>query len=360
MPRYATVARICRSTRSPTATAMPTIPWLAPIGTCSGWWPTGTESRRSPTSSATRRTGCAKLFAAITLRDRPGSRIIARRILGVRLCWTRREELRTALGGSAPAGCGRGGRWRPGWRSASAGRWASRAAGRRCGPSASPRNSPVPAPPGPIPPRRRPSKRGLQAHVDAVSTQHPTATITLWAEDEHRLGLLPVMRRIWAPKGQRPTVGAPPLPVALCLRCRAPSHRSELVVPVAHGQHRGYDPGAGSLCRRRRDRRPPSGGAGAGWGGRAHRPGLVVPEGIDLVYLPPPHPTCNRSSASGACSTSRSPTTPLPISTLWKPCWYPAAKGCGPIAIASRRPPTSIGGHGNGVAGSISDHLKFV
>lgn len=33
---------------------------------------------------------------------------------------------------------------------------------------------------------------------------HPTATITLWAEDEHRLGLLPVIRRVWAPKGRRP------------------------------------------------------------------------------------------------------------------------------------------------------------
>ena len=26
----------------------------------------------------------------------------------------------------------------------------------------------------------------------------------MWAEDEHRLGLLPVVRRVWAPKGQRP------------------------------------------------------------------------------------------------------------------------------------------------------------
>ena len=33
---------------------------------------------------------------------------------------------------------------------------------------------------------------------------HPTATVALWAEDEHRLGLLPVLRRVWAPRGQRP------------------------------------------------------------------------------------------------------------------------------------------------------------
>jgi len=38
-----------------------------------------------------------------------------------------------------------------------------------------------------------------------VRVAHPEATITVWAEDEHRLGLLPVVRRVWAPKGQRPT-----------------------------------------------------------------------------------------------------------------------------------------------------------
>jgi transposase len=37
-----------------------------------------------------------------------------------------------------------------------------------------------------------------------VRTAHPAAEIALWAEDEHRLGLLPVVRRVWAPKGQRP------------------------------------------------------------------------------------------------------------------------------------------------------------
>lgn len=28
--------------------------------------------------------------------------------------------------------------------------------------------------------------------------------MTVWAEDEHRLGLIPILRRIWAPVGQRP------------------------------------------------------------------------------------------------------------------------------------------------------------
>lgn len=29
--------------------------------------------------------------------------------------------------------------------------------------------------------------------------------MTVWAEDEHRLGLIPIQRRVWAPRGTRPT-----------------------------------------------------------------------------------------------------------------------------------------------------------
>ncbi len=33
---------------------------------------------------------------------------------------------------------------------------------------------------------------------------HPTATVTVWATDEHRLELLPVTWRVWALRGHRP------------------------------------------------------------------------------------------------------------------------------------------------------------
>ena len=40
----------------------------------------------------------------------------------------------------------------------------------------------------------------------AIGEAHPEAEVELWAEDEARLGLKPVMRRrVWAPVGQRPT-----------------------------------------------------------------------------------------------------------------------------------------------------------
>jgi hypothetical protein len=46
--------------------------------------------------------------------------------------------------------------------------------------------------------------KGGAAAVAAVRTAHPDATVTGWAEDAHRIGVLPVLRRVWAPRGQRP------------------------------------------------------------------------------------------------------------------------------------------------------------
>ncbi len=120
---------------------------------------------------------------------------------------------------------------------------------------------------------------------------HPEATITLWAEDEHRLGLLPVVRRVWAPKGQRPlaaarrkytwlyvygfvrpstghnwwcllpTVTVPAMQLALAAFARDEgidaTHRTVLLVDQA------------------------------GW---HTSPGLVLPEGIDVVLLPAASP----------------------------------------------------------------------
>lgn len=120
---------------------------------------------------------------------------------------------------------------------------------------------------------------------------HPTAQITLWAEDEHRLGLLPVVRRVWAPQGRRPlahvrrkyewlyvygfvrpstghswwcllpTVTVPAMTLALATFARDEgidaTHRVVLVVDQA------------------------------GWHTSA---GVALPEGIDLVFLPSASP----------------------------------------------------------------------
>jgi transposase len=44
----------------------------------------------------------------------------------------------------------------------------------------------------------------LRPLVSEVATAFPNAHVELWAVDEHRIGLKPILRRVWAPKGQRP------------------------------------------------------------------------------------------------------------------------------------------------------------
>ena len=48
-------------------------------------------------------------------------------------------------------------------------------------------------------------KKKLEARVAALESEHPEKPVEVWAEDETRLGLLPVHRRVWAKKGVRPT-----------------------------------------------------------------------------------------------------------------------------------------------------------
>ena len=56
--------------------------------------------------------------------------------------------------------------------------------------------------------RRRPrNKRRLKKLAETVAAAHkahPKARIEVWAFDEHRIGLKPISRRVWAPTGQRP------------------------------------------------------------------------------------------------------------------------------------------------------------
>lgn len=118
--------------------------------------------------------------------------------------------------------------------------------------------------------------------------RHPGATIETFATDEHRIGLKPIIRRVWAPRGARPVAVG--------------HHRYEWLYVIAFvspatGESFWYiataidkelfedtlalfarEAGAG------RDRIIILVLDGAGW---HSEPGLAVPEGIRLVYLPP-------------------------------------------------------------------------
>ncbi len=120
---------------------------------------------------------------------------------------------------------------------------------------------------------------------------HPGRPVEVWAADEHRLGLKPVRRRVGAAIGQRP--------IALGHHRYQWLHVVAFVQPTS-GETIGYlcsgfskplfEAPLASLAR--------GAGAGrkrhivlvldnAGWHGPE---GLVVPEGISLVFLPPHSP----------------------------------------------------------------------
>ena len=40
--------------------------------------------------------------------------------------------------------------------------------------------------------------------TQALQAAHPQTSVEVWAQDEHRIGLKPILRRVWSPKGQRP------------------------------------------------------------------------------------------------------------------------------------------------------------
>jgi hypothetical protein len=47
-------------------------------------------------------------------------------------------------------------------------------------------------------------KKKLGDRVRQLRAEAPTRPVELWCEDECRIGLVPIVRRIWAPQGKRP------------------------------------------------------------------------------------------------------------------------------------------------------------
>jgi transposase len=124
-----------------------------------------------------------------------------------------------------------------------------------------------------------------------VKRDHPGAAVTVWAEDEHRLGLLPVVRRVWAPRGRRPTAQVRRryewLYVYAVVR-PATGQSWWCLLPTASAAAFGLalaefarDEGIGP------DRRAVLAVDQAGW--HLARD-LVVPDGVHLAFLPPYSP----------------------------------------------------------------------
>ncbi len=41
--------------------------------------------------------------------------------------------------------------------------------------------------------------------MQTVQQAHPQDMVELWTTDQHRIGLKPILRRVWSPRGQRPS-----------------------------------------------------------------------------------------------------------------------------------------------------------
>ena len=124
--------------------------------------------------------------------------------------------------------------------------------------------------------------------VAEEAARHPGAVIEAFATDEHRIGLKPILRRVWAPRGERPVaVGHHRFEWLYVTAFVSPATGENFWYLSTGVSKRDFEDVLALFAR--------EAGAGperiivlvldnAGW----HSvPGLAVPDGIRLVHLPP-------------------------------------------------------------------------
>jgi hypothetical protein len=120
-----------------------------------------------------------------------------------------------------------------------------------------------------------------------LRTQYPEASIELWSQDEHRIGLKPILRRVWARKGSRVKALVRPRYQWMYLYGFVEPHSGQtswLLMPTvntaafslalsAFAQEQGVGPNKHVLLVADQ----------AGWHKSRQ---LLVPEGLHLLFLP--------------------------------------------------------------------------
>jgi transposase len=133
--------------------------------------------------------------------------------------------------------------------------------------------------------------RGVQNKLEQVVAEerakHPDTPIEVWATDEHRIGLKPILRRVWAPQGERPIALGHHRYKGLYVTAFVQPTSGETVWYVSNGVSKPFFAALLALFAREagagRERIVVLGLDNAGW---HTEPNLVVPDGIRLVYLP--------------------------------------------------------------------------
>src|SRR3954453_1631255 len=142
-------------------------------------------------------------------------------------------------------------------------------------------------------PRRRSARhlKKLAAVVAEEAAKHPDKPVEVWATDEHRIGLKPIIRRVWAPKGQRPIALGHHRYKWLYVTAFVQPTTGETFWYISNGLPKPFFAALLALFAREagagRDRIIVLGLDSAGW---HTEPNLVVPDGIRLAYLPPDSP----------------------------------------------------------------------
>jgi len=127
--------------------------------------------------------------------------------------------------------------------------------------------------------------------VMRLKEAYPSAKVELWCEDEHRLGLKPIIRKAWSPIGERPLVKVHQRYEWTYLYAFARPKTGEihwLVLPTVNAEvfslaleSFAREVGAGKRRKRKRILLVLD---GAGW--HTAKKKLRVPEGIHLEFLP--------------------------------------------------------------------------
>jgi transposase len=133
-------------------------------------------------------------------------------------------------------------------------------------------------------------QKKLADTVAEEAERNPGAVIEVFATDEHRIGLKPILRRIWAPRGQRPVARGHHRFQWLYVTAFVSPDTGESFWYLGTGVDKGLFEETLALFAREagagKDRIIILVLDGAGW----HTAPLKVPEGIRLVYLPPYSP----------------------------------------------------------------------
>jgi transposase len=131
----------------------------------------------------------------------------------------------------------------------------------------------------------------LDEAVAQAAAEHPDRPVEVWAEDEHRLGLKPIRRRVWAPVGMRPVALGHHRYRWLHVVAFVQPTSGEAVWYLCSGLSKPFFEALLAGFARKtsagRERHIILVLDNAGWHGPE---GLAVPEGISLVFLPPYSP----------------------------------------------------------------------